>query len=172
MLYCRLVIQKVLGLGAIIFIMFKEVKSEAEMRLFGELIGTFVRGGEFIELIGDVGSGKTTLTKGIAVGLGIKEYVQSPSFTISRVYKGRDNLNLAHYDFYRLSEAGIMANELQEVATDKDTVTIIEWAGIVEDILPADRLSIKITASTENSRQLELLSNGKTSSNLMEKLKQ
>jgi len=170
-LYCRLVIQKVLELGGIIFIMFREVTSEVEMKRFGELIGTFIKGGEFIELIGDVGAGKTTLVKGIAVGLDIKEYVQSPSFTISRIYNGRDNINLAHYDFYRLGDAGIMANELQEMSTDKNTITIIEWAGIVENILPVDRLSIKITSPTETSRRLEVLSNGKASSNLMEKLK-
>jgi len=148
-----------------------EVKSENEMKAFGEAIGALLNGGEIIELIGDVGSGKTTLTKGIAVGLDINEYVQSPSFTISRNYQGRDHITLAHYDFYRLDNAGIMANELQEVINDSHIVTVIEWAGVVEGVLPKDRLSIKITALTETSRKLICASGGDVSKKLEEQLK-
>lgn len=151
--------------------MFIEVKSETDMKLFGKLIGSHLEGGEFIELIGDVGSGKTTITKGIANGMGVESNVQSPSFTISRVYNGRDNLSLAHYDFYRLNDAGIMANELQEMADDKNTVTIIEWAGIVDDVLPKDRLSIKISPLSEFSRKLEIISGGCRSDRLLGVLK-
>jgi tRNA threonylcarbamoyladenosine biosynthesis protein TsaE len=89
-----------------------EVKSASEMKLFGEKIGSFLRGGETIELVGDVGAGKTTLTKGIALGMGVDEDVQSPSFTISRLYTTPGGISLAHYDFYRLSDAGIMGDEL------------------------------------------------------------
>jgi tRNA threonylcarbamoyladenosine biosynthesis protein TsaE len=148
-----------------------EVKSEAEMKAFGEAIGALLHGGEIIELIGDVGSGKTTLTKGVAVGLGVDEYVQSPSFTINRVYQGRDHITLAHYDFYRLDDAGIMAHELQEVVGDSKTVTIIEWAGAVEGVLPVDRLSIQITTPTETSRKLVCTSGGDISKKLEEQLK-
>jgi len=148
-----------------------EVKSEDEMKAFGKAIGVLLHGGEVIELIGDVGSGKTTLVKGIAVGLGVDEYVQSPSFTINRVYQGRDHITLAHYDFYRLDDAGIMANELNEVASDLNTVTIIEWAGIVEGVLPNDRLSIKIIAPTETSRKLVCTLGGDISKKLEEQLK-
>jgi len=151
--------------------MLKDLNSENEMKLFGESIGLLLNGGEIIELIGDVGSGKTTLAKGIAVGLGVKEYVQSPSFTINRVYKGRNNLTLVHYDFYRLDKAGIMANELQEVILDSNTVTIIEWAGVVEGVLPKDRLSIQLTSTSENSRKLVMKYGGKISHQIMEKVK-
>jgi tRNA threonylcarbamoyladenosine biosynthesis protein TsaE len=150
--------------------MLKEVKNEAEMKAFGVMIGSLLCGGELIELIGDVGSGKTTLAKGIAVGLGVEDNVQSPSFTINRVYEGRDHLSLSHYDFYRLDDAGIMANELKESASESDIITIVEWAGVVDNILPTDRLSINITSPTENSRELTLLADGKISQNLLDKL--
>lgn len=147
-----------------------EVMSENEMKAFGEAIGALLNGGEIIELIGDVGSGKTTLTKGLAVGLGINEYIQSPSFTINRVYSGRDDIVLAHYDFYRLNDAGIMANELREAVSDSHTVTVIEWAEVVKGVLPIDRLSIEIIASTETSRRLVCNSGGDVSNKILEKI--
>jgi tRNA threonylcarbamoyladenosine biosynthesis protein TsaE len=150
--------------------MLREVKSEAEMKAFGETIGALLCGGDFIELFGDVGAGKTTLAKGIAIGLGVEENVQSPSFTLKRVYEARDHLTLAHYDFYRLDDAGIMANELQESITDHDTVTIVEWGGIVDGVLPLDRLSIKITSLSETLRELTLSPGGENSKRLEEQL--
>lgn len=126
------------------------------MKAFGKRLGSKLSGGEVIELVGDVGAGKTTLTKGIAVGLGIEEDVQSPSFTISRVYDARDELRLAHYDFYRLHDAGIMADELRETIHDPRSVTILEWANVVEGVLPEKRLTIQITTPTETTRQLTL----------------
>lgn len=147
-----------------------EVKSETEMKSFGKVIGALLCGGEFIELIGDVGSGKTTLAKGIAAGLGVIENVQSPSFTIKRIYEAHNHLSLAHYDFYRLNEAGIMINELQESSADSKTVTIVEWGGIVDGILPPDRLSIMISSPTEDSRGLRLSSGGDKSKELMKRL--
>ena len=134
--------------------MIKEVESEQRTRQFGESIGRALKGGEIIELIGDVGAGKTTFVKGLALGLGVNEDVQSPSFTISRVYDGRDNLQLAHYDFYRLSDAGIMADELLETMHDPLTVTVIEWAGIVEGVLPKEHVTIAFESPTETSRVL------------------
>jgi len=129
-----------------------EVEGEQEMRRVGENLGALLKGGESIELVGDVGAGKTTFVKGIARGLLVDEDVQSPSFTISRVYDARDDLQLAHYDFYRLSDPGIMANELAETTQDSMTITVIEWADIVEGVLPPRRLRIAITAPTENTR--------------------
>ncbi len=136
--------------------MIKEVNSEFEMRAFGEKLGRLLKGGEVLELIGDVGAGKTTLTKGIARGLDVDEDVQSPSFTISRVYSARGGLSLAHYDFYRLNDAGIMANELHETIHDPSSITIIEWAAVVEGILPPERIRIIITAPSSTARRLEI----------------
>ena len=147
-----------------------KLKNADEMKTFGKTISELLGGGEIIELIGDIGSGKTTLVKGIAAGLGVNEYVQSPSFTINRVYKGRDNLTLSHYDFYRLDNAGIMAQELQEVIGDPNTITIIEWAGVVNNMLPSDRLSVHIVALSENDREIVINSGGEVSQKIVDKL--
>lgn len=126
------------------------------MKKFGQAIGERLVGGEAIQLVGDVGAGKTTFTKGLATGLGVTEDVQSPSFTISRVYDGRDNIQLAHYDFYRLTDAGIMTNELAEATSDPLTVTVIEWAGIVEGVLPPSSVTVSITAPSDGVRLVEV----------------
>lgn len=133
-----------------------EVGSETETQAFAQKLGAALRGGEIIELVGDVGAGKTSFTKGLARGLGVDEDVQSPSFTISRVYEGRDRLRLAHYDFYRLADAGIMKDELAETLQDPQTVTVIEWADIVEGVLPQGRLTIRFESPTETARKLTL----------------
>ncbi len=136
--------------------MIKHFSTLDETLAFGEALGRQLQGGAVVELVGDIGAGKTTLTKGIAKGLGVDEDVQSPSFTISRVYDARDGLRLAHYDFYRLSDPGILADELSEALGDKETVVIVEWADVVEQVLPVDRVTIHITSPTETSRQLTI----------------
>lgn len=148
-----------------------EVKSEKEMELFGERLGSTLCGGEVIELVGDVGAGKTTLVHGMARGLGVNETVASPSFTINRVYDARDNLHLVHYDFYRLDDPGIMAAELAESLNDKQNTVVIEWAGAVENTLPSDRLTIQITNAGENKRDLRITSGGSISRRIEERLK-
>lgn len=140
------------------------------MKAFGEKLGAVLVGGEIIELVGDVGAGKTTLTKGIAAGMGVDEDVQSPSFTISRVYDTPSNLHLSHYDFYRLHDAGIMADELHETLHDASTVTIIEWAEIVAGVLPEDRLSVHITSPGEHERHIAFVAGGPNSQKLLGKI--
>ena len=141
------------------------------MKQLGEAIGQSVSGGEVLELVGDIGAGKTTLTKGIARALGINEPVQSPTFTISRVYDSPKGLRLVHYDFYRLSEAGIMGDEIRE-AMDDDSVVVVEWAGAVDDDLPKDRLVVKITTISEKERLVEFHPGGKKSAELWQKIKE
>lgn len=148
----------------------RHVTSDTQMRSLGVRIASALTGGEIIELVGDVGAGKTTLAKGIAEGLGVQETVQSPSFTISRIYDAPNGLRVAHYDFYRLHDAGIMADELRETLQDQTTITIIEWAGIVEGVLPADHLTISITSPSETDRHIELSAGGSKSEAIMEKL--
>ncbi|MDB5165683.1 MAG: hypothetical protein JWM00_573 [Candidatus Saccharibacteria bacterium] len=126
------------------------------MKLLGGRIGQLLHGGELIELIGDVGAGKTTFTKGLATGLTIDEDVQSPSFTISRLYEARDDLRLAHYDFYRLSDAGIMAHELSESIHDPQMITVVEWADAVAHVLPKERLQIRLVSPSIADRTLEI----------------
>lgn len=141
------------------------------MKQLGEAIGRSVSGGEVLELVGDIGAGKTTLTKGIAQALGINEPVQSPTFTISRVYDSPKGLRLVHYDFYRLGEAGIMGDEIRE-AMDDDSVVVVEWAGAVDDDLPKDRLVVKITTISEEERLVEFHPGGKKSTELWQKIKE
>ena len=140
------------------------IASTAAMQRLGQVIGCSLKGGEVIELVGDIGAGKTTLTKGIAEGLDITEPVQSPTFTISCVYQSPGGLTLAHYDFYRL---GIMAEEIHEVTMQPQTVTVVEWADAVEQVLPADRLTVRILAIDEQSRRVTLSAGGPTSQALL-----
>ena len=109
-----------------------------------------------IELIGDVGVGKTTFVRGIAQGLGIKEPVTSPSFTISKTYPFGNNQILAHYDFYRLSNPGIMSNDLEE-SVKNNSITIIEWGNEVKNLLPEKHIKINLIYNDDNSREVTIL---------------
>ena len=133
-----------------------EVKSELETKELAMKIGSRLKGGEVFELIGDVGAGKTTFVKGLAQGLAIEDDIQSPSFTISRVYDARDSLQLVHYDFYRLTDPGIMVNEVAEMIHDNTVITVIEWADIVEGVLPENRYTIRFESPSETDRAITL----------------
>ena len=131
----------------------------ADTQHFGEIIGRQLKGGEVIVLAADLGGGKTTLVKGLAKGLGSADTVVSPTFTISRIYKCRNDLNLHHYDFYRLEDPGIVADQIKEAASDKDAVIAVEWADIVAQSLPKNALiiSIKSVANNPDVRQIQLM---------------
>ena len=106
-----------------------------------------------LELIGDVGAGKTTFTRGFAEGLGISAPVTSPSFTISKSYafSHHDKLcTLTHYDFYRLSSPGLMQSDLSEKLLDPSSIIIIEWGKSIAEVLPKDHFTINITKNEEN----------------------
>jgi tRNA threonylcarbamoyladenosine biosynthesis protein TsaE len=143
---------------------------EDDMKALGSRLGALFNGGEVIELVGDVGAGKTTLAKGIAKGIGVAEDVQSPSFTISRMYTTASHLQLAHYDFYRLNDPGIMMSELDETLRDPLVVTLIEWAEIVSGVLPKDHLTIHITSPTETSREVSFAAGGPKSEQIIKEL--
>lgn len=132
-----------------------ELASEnvAATERIAEHIGSRLKGGECIELISDLGGGKTTFTRGLALGSGSADNVASPTFTISRVYKG-SQFDIHHFDFYRLMDAGLAAHELHDLVNDDQVVIVVEWGGVVEEVLPDSRLSITITASGEDSRKL------------------
>ena len=112
-----------------------------------------------IELVGDVEAGKTTFTKGLARGLEIAEEITSPTFTISKVYENSRGQKLVHYDFYRLENPGIMVEDLFENLQDPQTVTVIEWADTVSEILPANHLRLEILINDDGSRTLNLTQN-------------
>jgi tRNA threonylcarbamoyladenosine biosynthesis protein TsaE len=119
----------------------------------GQKLGSRLRGGEVIELVSDLGGGKTTFVRGIARGLGSQDAVASPTFTISRQYRSGE-LTLYHFDFYRLGEPGIVAAELVEVIGDPKAIVVIEWGEIVENILPVNRLTVTFRSTGEAIRQL------------------
>ena len=112
-----------------------------------------------IELLGDVGAGKTTLTRGIAEGLGVAALVTSPSFTISKCYAfplGKSEGNLVHYDFYRLPDPGLMSEDLDENLNAPNMVVILEWANSVEGILPEDRIKVEIKYLDDGGREIKI----------------
>ncbi|MBC7512350.1 tRNA (adenosine(37)-N6)-threonylcarbamoyltransferase complex ATPase subunit type 1 TsaE [Candidatus Saccharibacteria bacterium] len=143
------------------------ITNEVDMKRLGQAIGRVLVGGECIELVGDVGAGKTTLTKGIAAGLGISETVQSPTFTINRTYNSTGGVRLSHYDFYRLSDPGIMADELRESLDDPLTAIVIEWGDVVGTILPTDTLRITFSSPEEMTRVLNFSASGNTSTRIL-----
>lgn len=108
-----------------------------------------------IELVSDLGGGKTTFVRGLVRGMGSSDTVASPTFTISKLYRA-GNKEVHHFDFYRLQEAGIVADELAEVAGDPTAVTIVEWSDIVQHVLPKERLTINITQDPDGNRLLSL----------------
>lgn len=136
------------------------IDTDQKMQEFGKKLGASLTGGEVIELIGDLGAGKTTLVKGIAKGLLIDEPVQSPTFTISRTYDSpRDGLRLIHYDLYRLKDVGIMADEIYENSEDKKNILIIEWAETAYSVLDEDRIKININYLPDGDDREVIVSN-------------
>lgn len=129
------------------------IKNENETREFGLKLAEELRAGDVLALIGDLGTGKTALTGYIAQGLGISDNIVSPTFTIVREYTdGR--LPLYHFDVYRLADSEEMFDiGAEEYFYEKGGVCVIEWADIVEDILPADTKYIYIEyGATEGER--------------------
>lgn len=131
--------------------------NEQQMVEFGQNLAKTLEVPAVIELVGDVGAGKTTITKGIAHGLGIDDEVTSPTFTLSKRYSfQREDKEcfLVHYDFYRLNDPGIMSEDLLENIQDENTITIIEWGDSVSDLLPEDHLRFYISINDDGSRSI------------------
>lgn len=118
-------------------------------------IGKNLKGGEVVELISDLGGGKTVFVKGLANGANSKDVPTSPTFTISKVYNC-PRFAIHHFDFYRLQDPGIVKLELAEVINDPQCVTVIEWADIVTDILPNIRLTVMIDNLGGDNRQIKI----------------
>lgn len=109
------------------------------------------------ELIGDVGAGKTTFTRGLASGLGIVEPVTSPSFTLSKRYAFEYNhqpCELVHYDFYRLDNPGLMREELEETLSNPNSIVVIEWGGDAAELLPETKYSLQLQLQDDGSRKI------------------
>lgn len=130
-----------------------KIASEAELVAFGQKFAQKLQMPAVIELVGDVGVGKTTFTRGLAIGLGINEAITSPSFTLSKHYAFADG-ELIHYDFYRLDDPGIMRDELAESLAEPNSVVVVEWGGEVADLLPVDRYHLEIKLNADGSRTI------------------
>lgn len=118
-------------------------------------IGRRLKGGEVIELIADLGGGKTTFTRGLTSGAGSDDTVASPTFTISKVYQA-PSFEIHHFDFYRLHQPGIMADELAEVVGDPQIVTVVEWGESVRHVLPQKHLRVEIAQAGGDGRNITL----------------
>ena len=125
------------------------IQSEQEMIKYGRDFAKKVKKPAVIELVGDVGVGKTTFVRGLAEGLGVEEAVTSPSFTMSKTYALPDGGKLIHYDFYRLSEPGLMVDDLMENLNSDDNIVVIEWGESVANLLPEDHIKLNIKYTEE-----------------------
>lgn len=125
-----------------------ESRSPEETFRLGEKMGESAKAGQVFTLTGDLGVGKTVFTQGLAKGLGIEEPVNSPTFTILQVYDG-GRLPFYHFDVYRIGDP----EEMDEIGFDEyvlgDGVSLIEWANLIEEILPDKRTDILIEKDLE-----------------------
>ncbi|MGL5085112.1 MAG: tRNA (adenosine(37)-N6)-threonylcarbamoyltransferase complex ATPase subunit type 1 TsaE [Clostridium sp.] len=142
--------------------MYFDVYSVEETTALGFSLGKILNSGDIICLTGELGTGKTHITKGIAKGLNIDEHITSPTFTIVNEYDtGR--LKLFHFDVYRVNDP----DEIYAIGFDdyifSDGVSIIEWANYIEEILPKEYVHIKIEKDLnkgENFRRISIKSYG------------
>lgn len=141
-------------------------QSEKEMIDFGEKLASYMFPGFILTLDGDLGAGKTTFTKGIGKGLGIKKVINSPTFTIVKVYQGK--MTLYHFDAYRL-EGQDEELGFEEMFEDEG-VCVIEWPEFILDILPEERLEIKIKKNDDETRSFDLIAKGNKYENIVKEL--
>lgn len=131
-------------------------RSEKETFDIGFEIGKRLQAGNVISLTGDLGAGKTHLTKGIASGLGVDDYVTSPTFTIVNEYEGR--LPFYHFDVYRINDI----QEMYEIGFDEylfgDGVCVVEWGDMVEELLPDSTIHIYMKNIDDNTREIDIKS--------------
>ncbi|MFC7322343.1 tRNA (adenosine(37)-N6)-threonylcarbamoyltransferase complex ATPase subunit type 1 TsaE [Halobacillus campisalis] len=126
--------------------------SEEDTKQFAEKLGGLLQGGDVLTLEGDLGAGKTTFTKGLAKGLGVKRTVNSPTFTIIKEYMGR--IPFYHMDVYRLEDSD---EDLGfEEFFNGEGVTVVEWSQFIEDYLPEERLELTIEYVDDTSRKISI----------------
>jgi tRNA threonylcarbamoyladenosine biosynthesis protein TsaE len=137
----------------------KITNSQQETFDFARNLTRKLTGGEVLALSGELGAGKTVFAKGIAKGLGVKGDIDSPTFVIMKIYPVRNNKsgikNLVHVDAYRLGSAQDLENiGLKDYLGKKDTITVIEWAGKVKEIIPSGSFWVDIKTKQENKRKI------------------
>ena len=128
------------------------IASEQETEQIGEAIGRAAEPGTVVALIGDLGTGKTTLTKSIARGLGVTETVTSPTFNIIREYKS-GRIPQYHFDVYRIGDPDEMFELGYEEYFYGDGICVVEWADIIEELLPEDAVIIRIERGADEEER-------------------
>jgi tRNA threonylcarbamoyladenosine biosynthesis protein TsaE len=131
-----------------------KTKSTAETVKLGEKLGKSLRQGSIVALTGNLGAGKTYLTKGIVKGLGIKSAVRSPTFVIMNIYPG--NVPVFHYDCYRLKDESEMEKLGYEEYFYGNGVTVIEWADRIPGLIPETAIRVKIKIGKDNNREIRI----------------
>ncbi len=129
------------------------IKNENESREFGIKLGREASAGDVIALIGNLGTGKTTLTKAIAEGLDVKDVITSPTFTIVKEYRS-GNIPLYHFDVYRIGDIDEMYELGYEEYFFGDGICVIEWADIIEELLPDNAKIIRIEYGSKEGERL------------------
>jgi tRNA threonylcarbamoyladenosine biosynthesis protein TsaE len=132
--------------------------SLAQTQRLGARLGELLRGGELLLLDGDLGTGKTSLTQGIAEGLGVREMVSSPTFTLLKEYEGR--LPLYHFDLYRLDDASEILDLGFEEYFESNGVCVVEWAYKAEHLWPNEHLRVRLKVVSETKRNMILTGQG------------
>lgn len=137
-------------------------RSVEETQAFGERLGTVLAAGDIVGLIGELGSGKTTLIQGLAKGLGIDpRQVKSPTFVLAREYAGR--VPVTHLDGYRLEgESSVVWLDLEWMFSPRK-ITVLEWADRFAGCLPDDWLGIELSHKTTHQRVIRVRAHGPTS---------
>lgn len=129
--------------------------SQEETKELGKKVGAKLKYGDIVALIGDLGSGKTTFVQGLAEGIGVSNFVRSPSFTIVNEYSGR--IPLYHIDLYRLGNL----NELTEIGIEDffyaDGITAVEWAEKALPLMPHGYILIRFFYTGENTRRIKVV---------------
>ena len=134
-------------------------KSEQETQKIGENLGKNLKGGDIVALYGDLGSGKTVFTKGIAKALGIKKRILSPTFVFMRSYPLATGKQLVHIDLYRGKDLkDFEALGLEELFT-KENIVVLEWADRLGKILPQKRIDVELIKEDEQKRRIEITRN-------------
>ena len=143
------------------------LENEEKTREIGSKLGELLTPKSVICLIGDLGAGKTTMTQSLARALGVDDYITSPTFTIVNEYEGR--MPLYHFDVYRIGSSEEMYDIGFDEYIDGDGVCIIEWANLIEDILPDEYLYIEMNYR-ETGREMILTPKGEKYEEIVKEL--
>ena len=148
-----------------------QTQSPDETRALAARLGTLLRAGDTLCLIGDLGAGKTTFTQGLALGLGLppEEPVNSPTFTLVSEHLG-GRVPLYHFDVYRLPDSSGLYDLAFDEYLSGDGVVVIEWADKITDALPTDRLDITLTPGETDTRQIIVMARGARAEELLDAL--